>query len=302
MTSPRPLFLLGPTASGKHEASILVAERLGAEIISVDSMKVYRGMDIGTAKPSAEDLGRVRHHLIDICDPSESYNAGRFVADASAARAEIEGRGRRPFFVGGTGLYYKAYVYGIFEGPAADPGLRRELEAAGGPALHAELATADPAAAARLHPNDVKRLVRAVEVWRLTGRRISELQTHFGRPSMETTTVCLRRGRPDLEARIAARVRRMIAGGLVDEVKRRLSHPWGREGRNAIGYREIVEAVEGRSTPAEAEAAIVRNTLRFVKRQLQWFRGFEGAVMLDAAPEEPASSLADRIVALAASG
>src|SRR5688572_7431424 len=203
-----PVFLLGPTASGKHETAILLAGRLGAEIISVDSMKVYRGMDIGTAKPGREDLARAPHHLIDICDPSETYSAGRFVKDAAEARKGIESRGRRALFVGGTSLYYKAYRYGMFEGPPADLVLRDELIAEGPAALHAELSRVDPAAAKRIHPNDTKRLVRAIEVFRKTGEPISARQSQFARPRMEAHVFILRRG--DLASRVEGRVRRMI--------------------------------------------------------------------------------------------
>lgn len=280
-----PAFLLGPTASGKHEAALLVAAKLGAEIVSVDSMKVYRRMDIGTAKPTPAMLARVRHHLVDICDPAESYNAGRFVRDARAAAADIASRGKRALFVGGTSLYYKAYVYGLFEGPAADPALRAELLAEDPEALHAELRRVDPAAAARIHPNDSKRLVRAIEVWRLTGVPISARQTHFARPSIEAPVVILRRD--GLADRIARRVRRMFQQGLVEEVRGLLTAPWGREGRRAVGYREVVDHLEGRSTAAEAEALIVRDTNRFARRQAQWFRGFKEGVWEDA-DDDPA--------------
>src|SRR5688572_10115758 len=234
MTIAPPVFILGPTASGKHEIGLQLAERLGAEIISVDSMKVYRGMDIGTAKPPAADLERVPHHLIDICDPSETYSAGRFVRDASEARQSVEARGKRALFVGGTSLYYKTYRYGMFEGPPADPVLRDELIAEGPAALHAELTRVDPAAAKRIHPNDLKRLVRAVEVFRKTGEPISARQSQFDRPKGEAKVFILKRA--DLAARVERRVARMFAEGLVDKVRRLLARPWSKEGRAAVGY------------------------------------------------------------------
>jgi tRNA dimethylallyltransferase len=281
-----PIFILGPTASGKHEITLSLAERLGAEIISVDSMKVYRGMDIGTAKPDSKALGRVPHHLIDICDPSETYSAGRFVRDASEARRGIESRGKRALFVGGTSLYYKAYRYGMFEGPPADPVLRDELIGEGPGALHEELSRIDPAAAKRIHPNDLKRLVRAVEVFRKTGEPISARQVHFEKPSLEARVFILRRD--DVAARVERRTRRMMESGLVDEVRRLLGRPWSKEGRAAVGYREIADHVEGRSSLEEAERAIVRDTLRFTRRQATWFKTFTDAVWIEASdrPEE----------------
>jgi len=275
-----PVFLLGPTASGKHEIAILLADRLSAEIISVDSMKVYRGMDIGTAKPTPADLARVPHHLVDICDPSETYSAGRFVRDAAEARRELEARGKRAVFVGGTSLYYKAYRYGMFEGPPADPVLRDELIAEGAAALHAELSRVDQAAAKRIHPNDLKRLVRAVEVFRKTGEPISARQSQFDRPKGEAKVFILRRA--DLAARVERRTRRMIEEGLVDEVRKLLARPWSKEGRAAVGYREIVDHLEGKCSLADAEREIVRDTMRFTRRQATWFKTFTDAAWIDA--------------------
>ena len=256
----RPIFILGQTASGKHAAAEAVADRLGAQLISVDSMKVYRGMDIGTAKP-----GRP-YRLVDVCDPSESYNAGRFVRDARAVLADCE----RPLFVGGTILYYKTLAYGLFEGPEADPALREELVALGAPALHDELRRVDPPAAVKIHPNDLKRLVRAVEVYRKTGEPISSKQTQFGRLSIEGDVFGFRR--EDLKERIAARTGRMLAAGLVDEVKRLLGRPWGKEGRRAVGYREVIGHLEGEYDAAEMERLINRNTNTLARHQVMWLK------------------------------
>jgi len=256
----RPIFILGQTASGKHAAAEAVADRLGARLLSVDSMKVYRGMDIGTAKPDRP------YGLIDICDPSESYNAGRFVRDARAAMAE----GGRPLFVGGTILYYKTLAYGLFEGPEADPALREELVALGAPALHQELSRVDPPAAGRIHPNDLKRLVRAVEVFRKTGEPISSKQTHFGRRTLEADVFALRC--EDLKGRIAARTRRMLEAGLVEEVRGLLARPWGKEGRRAVGYREAIGHLEGGYDAREMERLINRNTNTLARHQAMWLK------------------------------
>lgn len=269
----RPLIILGQTASGKHEAAEATADRLGADLISIDSMKVYRGMDVGTAKP------RRPYRLVDICDPAESYSAGRFVRDARAAMSS----GRRPLLVGGTALYYKTLAYGLFEGPEADPALREELTAIGAPGLHEELQRVDPPAAARIHPNDLKRLVRAVEVYRKTGVPISARQRQFGTRTLEADVFGIRRD--DLKDRIAARTKRMLAAGLVDEVRRLLERPWGKEGRLAVGYREVIGHLEGRYDLAETERLINRNTSNLARHQMMWFKRFQ-EVLWVSGPEE----------------
>lgn len=256
----RPIFILGQTASGKHEAAIRVADRLDGQLASIDSMKVYRGMDIGTAKPKRP------HRLMDVCDPAESYNAGRFVRDARALLAECP----RPVFVGGTILYYKTLAYGLFEGPEADPALREELVAAGAPALHAELSRVDPVAAGKIHPHDLKRLVRAVEVFRKTGEPISGKHTHFGTRTLEGDVFAFRRD--DLLDRIARRTKKMLETGLVEEVRALLKNPWGKEGRRAVGYREVVDFLEGRVDAAEMERLINRNTNRLARHQRMWLQ------------------------------
>ncbi len=259
----RPIFILGQTASGKHAAAEIVADRLGAQLISVDSMKVYRGMDIGTAKPKRAYL------LIDLCDPSESYNAGRFVRDARACLRDCP----RPLFVGGTALYYKTLAYGLFEGPEADPALREELVAIGAPALHDELRRVDPKAASKIHPNDLKRLVRAVEVYRKTGEPISSKHSHFdAAPTLEADVFGFRRD--DIKERIAARTKRMLREGLVEEVKGLLGRPWSREGRRAVGYREVLDFLDGQVDAAEMERLINRNTNTLARHQVMWLKRF----------------------------
>jgi tRNA dimethylallyltransferase len=259
----RPIFILGQTASGKHAAAEAVADRLGAQLISIDSMKVYRGMDIGTAKP-----GRP-YRLIDICDPSESYNAGRFVRDARQCLQDCA----RPLFAGGTALYYKTFAYGLFEGPEADPVLREELAAIGAAGLHAELSRVDPKAAAKIHPHDLKRLIRAVEVFRKTGEPISSKHTHFdGAPTLPADVFGFRR--EDIKDRIAARTKRMLRDGLVEEVRGLLGRPWSKEGRRAVGYREVIDFLEGRVDAAEMERLINRNTNTLARHQVMWLNRF----------------------------
>lgn len=259
----RPIFILGQTASGKHAAAEAVADRLGRELVSIDSMKVYRGMDIGTAKPSRP------YRLVDICDPGESYNAGRFVRDARTCLEECP----RPLFVGGTALYYKTFAYGIFEGPPADPALRAELSARKAPELHEELRSVDPRAAAKIHPNDQKRIVRALEVFRKTGEPISSRHVHFDAArTLEADVFGFRR--PDIRERIESRTRRMLDAGLVEEVRRLLARPWSPEGRRAVGYREIIGFLAGEYGAAEMERLINRNTNRLARHQVMWLKRF----------------------------
>ena len=206
---------------------------------------------------------------MDLCDPSESYNAGRFVRDARKCLEECP----RPLFVGGTALYYKTLAYGLFEGPEADPALREELVAIGAPKLHEELRKVDPKAASKIHPNDLKRLVRAVEVFRKTGEPISSRQTHFDAArTLEADVFGFRR--EDIKDRIAARTKRMLSAGLVDEVRELLKHPWSKEGRRAVGYREVVDHLAGEVDAAEMERLINRNTNTLARHQIMWFKRF----------------------------
>jgi tRNA dimethylallyltransferase len=301
----RLLFLTGPTACGKSRVGLVLAERLGAEILSLDSMAIYRGMDIGTDKPSAEDRARVPHHLIDLCEPSESFSTGRYVAAAEQAIAGTVARGRVPLFVGGTALYLKALAEGLFEGPQADWPLRRRLRdeasRAGTQPLYERLRALDPAYAAKIHPNDLRRIVRALEVYEKTGRPISELHTQFGRPSLryDCRVVCMRRAREEITRRIDRRVEMVFERGLVEEVRLLI----GRGGlsqpaRQALGYRQALAHLEGRLTIGAAVTLTQRDTRRFAKRQMTWFRSMPYVQWLDAAPDEPAEALAERAAAL----
>ncbi len=267
--------LTGPTGSGKSEFALALADRLGAEIVGMDSMTLYRGMDIGTAKPSHADRQRVPHHLIDLLEPWESANVAWWLERAAEACREIETRGRRVLFVGGTPLYLKALLNGLFAGPPADLELRGRLELLGGQALHKRLSEVDAKTAARLHTNDLHRLVRALEVWELTGRPISSWQQQWQTTS-DTLPRCWRIDRPraELYERINARVGRMIEAGWLDEARqlRRLPRPLSREAAQALGYAELFAHLDGRATLAETVERIQIRSRQFAKRQLTWFR------------------------------
>jgi tRNA dimethylallyltransferase len=287
------LILTGPTASGKSALALDLAGRLNAEIISADSMTLYRGMDIGTAKPSAADRARVPHHLIDVLDPWESASVAWWLERAEAAVRDIEGRGKTALFVGGTPFYLKALLCGLFPSPPADQELRRRLEAeaetAGREALHTRLAGVDPVSAGRLHANDVRRVVRALEVWHLTGKPLSEWQQqgwwNGSAPRFRPgSCLVLDAPRPELYQRIDRRVEAMFAAGWVEEVRRlrELPQPLSREAGMALGYREIGEFIDGRRSLPETVAEVQLRTRQFAKRQLTWFRGLPGCEWVDA--------------------
>lgn len=296
---PRLLVVLGCTAAGKGAVARDAVRRLDAEILSVDSMKVYRGMDLGTAKPSAEQRAAIPHHLIDVADPSESFSAARFVELADRAVDEISARGRPVVAVGGTVLYFKCWYEGMFAGPAAQADLRAEIRdraaREGAEALHAELAGVDPAAAQRIHRNDLRRIERALEVFRLTGRPISELQAQWDagsprRPDWDWTLIGLRQEREAGNRRINERVRRMVAAGLVDEARRLWADPRGLspQARQAVGYAELFEHFEGRLTLDEAVERIKINSRRLAKQQRTWLKRLPGVQWIDAGEDERA--------------
>lgn len=298
-------YLTGPTAAGKTAVGVELAGRIGAEIVSMDSMAVYRGMDIGTAKPTPAERGGIPHHLIDILDPHQPCSLAQYLGAAGSTLEQIASRGRAAIFVGGTPLYLKALLRGIFEGPPADWSLRRRLrdeEAVHGPGrLHRRLNSIDPAAAARLHPNDTRRLIRALEVFEKTGRPISELQAQFeiGRPPHACRVFVLDWPRQTLYERVNRRVEAMFAAGLVEEVRRLFQNatPLSRTARQAVGYREVIEHLEGRHSLEETIDLVQRHTRHFAKRQCTWFRSLSECRFVPVAEPLRPAEIADRIAA-----
>jgi len=281
-------FLSGPTASGKSALAVRMALELSAEIVSVDSMAVYRGLDVGTAKPTAEQRSRVPHHLVDVTDAAEPYSIARWLDDASRAVAECRGRGSRILFVGGTPLYLRALRDGLASLPAAERGLRDRLAAeaaAGGPEeLHRRLAQLDPPSAARIHPRDAKRIIRALEVSITTGRPLSASFTATPHPIFESRLMIVDRPRSDLHDRIDRRVERMFAEGLIEETAAALALPGGigPTARQAAGYTEAIDLLAGRIDHAEAVLRTQRRTRQLAKRQLTWLRSFKQAIWIAA--------------------
>jgi len=285
--------LLGPTASGKSSLALKLAERVPLEIVSMDSAQVYRGLDLGTAKPGAADRARVPHHLVDIVDPDHSYSAGRWRADAVPVIREILGRGKVPLIVGGTMLYYRALIGGLDALPQADAEVRAAINAEaaerGWPALHAELERVDPRSAHRIAPADTQRIQRALEVWRLTGKPLSALQglTRAGLPFALKGFALVPGDREALAQRIAERFDAMLAAGLVDEVgalrsRHRLTA--GMPSMRTVGYRQVWQFLEGEISEAQMREQAVAATRQLAKRQLTWLRSFREL--------EPAENLA----------
>jgi tRNA dimethylallyltransferase len=285
----RAIYLTGPTASGKTAVGVGLARRLDAEIIALDSMTLYRGMDVGTAKPRVEERDGIPHHLIDVLDAWES------------ASVDIEARGKLVLFVGGTPLYLKSLLRGLFEGPSAHNELRRaleqEAERSGDAILHARLAALDPATAARLHANDRRRVVRALEVMTLTGRPLSEHQREHARPAEGVAVYALDRPRPELHRRIDRRVVEMFDAGLIDEVSRLLDapQPISDTAAQGVGYRETIDHLRDNADLPTTIARIQARTRQFAKRQCTWFRGLAEVKPWPVDPGETAEQVADRL-------
>jgi tRNA dimethylallyltransferase len=282
------LVLTGPTGSGKTQLGLELAEAMEAEIVSMDSMALYRGMDIGTAKPTAAERGRVRHHLVDELEPWQSASVAWWLERAGQCCRDAMGRGRRVLIVGGTALYLKALIYGIFDGPPADADLRSRLaveaESQGATALHHRLAAVDPATAARLHPNDIRRVIRALEVWELTGTPLSSWQTQWSSRGNEGTAtdpprmLWLDLPRTELYQRIDGRVEAMFRAGLVEEVRalQALPRPLSQEASQALGYKEVIAHLAGKATLTETINLVQTRSRNFAKRQITWFRHLPG--------------------------
>ncbi len=302
-------FLTGATASGKSKTSLELAKLINAEIISLDSMAIYRGMDIGTAKPPVAERGDVPHHLIDIRDPNETFSTSQYRDAALELIESIRGKGKEVLFVGGTALYLKALLRGMFEGPPADWEFRKqvekEIEDSGGEFLHERLQMIDPVAAHNIHPNDHRRIIRALEVFSTTGKPISHWQMEFDdpTPAEECRVFAIRHQREILHERIEQRVGAMFEAGLIDEVKGllekhgELSHT----AAQAVGYREVIEHLNGQHTEEETRELVLIRTRRFARHQETWFRNLVECRWVELEADFDPQSVASEIVALASS-
>jgi tRNA dimethylallyltransferase len=312
------ILILGTTASGKSKLAFDLARQIDAEIISIDSMKVYRRMDIGTAKPSAEARSRVNYHLIDVVEPSRPFSVAAFLDLANQAIEQIKSRNKPIIAVGGTAMYIKALLYGLFDGPGTDGRTREELhrQAEDGAleTLYQRLVQIDPSSAERIHPNDVKRVIRALEVYELTGKPISTFQQQWN-PSYSLPLniqmplgdmpspwkiIGLRREKSVENSRINQRVKKMVACGLVDEVSSLLAEPepLSKQARCAIGYGEITNYLSGKIELKNAVELIKKNTRRLAKHQRTWFKTFKNVNWLDIEPDENAQTILSRAKAL----
>lgn len=316
-----PVFIAGPTAVGKSAVALALAEKIGGEIISVDSMQVYRGLDIGTAKPSAAERVRVPHHLVDVCYLTEAFDAAQFIRHAQNAVTEIQSRGHVPIFCGGTGLYFKAFLEGLGEAPPADETLRAELEKISAESLLQELRERDPVAYGKIDKQNPRRVIRAVEVIRLTGKKFSDQRAEWklsppnddGRWKIEdgdsmrlppsilhppsSRFFCFTRAAEDLHARINRRVDEMFAHDLVAETHELLKHGLAENkfALQAIGYRQVVEHLRGEHTLTETIELVKIKTRQFAKRQLTWFRRHGNCEWLELKPDDSVGNIVEKL-------
>lgn len=297
--------MTGATASGKSAISMEMAAALNAEIVSLDSMAIYREMDIGTAKPKSEDRKKLPHHLIDIVDPTEQFSVSQYREAALAAIEEIRSRGKEVLFVGGTALYLKALLRGMFDGPPADWDFRNEVEREiaemGADFLHQRLEMIDPVSASNLHPNDHRRIIRALEVYKTTGKPISHWQMQFdeGHAAHECNVFTIRHERSRLHERIEQRVDNMFEQGLVDEVQS-LLNKWktlGHTASQAVGYREVIAHLNGELTLEEMREKVRVRTRRFARHQETWFRGLSECFIVDLDEPFDAAQIAKQLLA-----
>ena len=297
------LCILGPTAVGKTELALRIATRIGGEIISVDSRQIYCRMDIGTAKPTPEQLRTVPHHMINCVMPDELFSAADYQNGADEAIHQIRQRGNVPMLVGGSGMYFRAVVDGLFDGPEADPALRhrlrQEADELGIQHLYSRLEAIDPEAAEKIHHNDLIRIIRALDVYEKSGKRISELRRQWesGKPRYELAAFGLLRPRHELYERIEERVDRMMAGGLLDEVRSLSGYSRDLYPMNCLGYKELLSFLDGQCDLDEAVQLIKQNTRRYAKRQLTWFRKDSRLEWIDlSACPEPVDFITELIV------
>ena len=299
----RLLAIVGPTASGKTELALNLAEQLKGEIISADSRQVYRYLDIGTSKPTKDDIKRIPHHFVDLLDPSEDYSAGAFGVQARKKVSEISGRNRQPLLVGGSGLYIKAVIDGLFEGPGKDPELRSQLyaqlETMGAKALLEKLQAVDPSSAARMDISKPRRIIRALEVYYTTGIPLSSFHKQQSSISPFTTVqFAIAWSRSQLYDRINKRVESMLSVGFVDEVRRLRDRGYNRSlnALNTVGYKEAFDHIDGRISYEDMTERIKRNTRRFAKRQMTWFNGDKRVIWLKPDETLPFTQFADAVI------
>ncbi len=298
------LLIMGCTACGKSSLAYELAKRTGGEILSIDSMKVYRRMDIGTAKPSLEKRQEVVHNLVDVVEPSESFGIGIYLELADKAIEQIKQKGRPIIAVGGTAMYIRGLLEGIFEGPPAHPEIRKRhdqiVQEQGNGGLHDQLLKVDPEGAERIHPNDFKRISRALEVFELTGKPIASFQTQFrsGNYRYDWKLIGLRRDKDENNHRINMRIKKMVTDGLVDEVKSLVEEPDGLSNQavQAVGYAEIINYFNGKMSLDEAIERIKINTRRFAKNQRTWYRSFADVNWYDITEQDTADGIADQVV------